>query len=158
MNKFRPLSNRSGFTLVEMLLTVSIFSLLFGFATINLTGSQQRASINTTIQTIISDLKNQQIRAMVGDVGDGSDVGPYGLHFDEDQYVLFFGETYSSTDSANFEIPLSENIEFTTLTDIIFSEKEGELSSPSSITIRDKNVGQEKTIQLNRYGVVTGVN
>lgn len=158
MRKSKLPTSSLGLTLIELMLVVSILAILIGFITINLTSAQHKASISTTVQTVIADLNSQKIKAMVGDIESGTNAGPYGIHFDASQYVLFYSSTYSPLDPRNFEVLLSENLEFTTLTDVVFSQIEGELPLSTAITLRDKNNGEEKTIQLNRYGVVTAVN
>ncbi|MBI2028156.1 MAG: type II secretion system protein [Candidatus Levybacteria bacterium] len=158
MKIFKVLKSGRGFTLVELGIVIGMLATLIGFATISLLNVQQKASINTTVQVIIADLKAQQAKAMIGDTEGRPTPSPYGVHLDNDQYVLFYGSTYSSTETTNFVVKLSENLEFTTpSTDIIFSQTTGEISSPVSITIRNTS-SEEKTIQLNKYGVVTGVN
>lgn len=150
--------NNEGFTLVELGVVIGILATLLGLTTISLTSVQQKTSINSTVQTIISDMKAQQIKAMVGDTEGRPLASAYGVHFDTNEYVLFNGSTYSSSDTTNFVVPLPSNLECTTPTDVIFSQIGGELGNATSITIANQTGGEQKTIQLNRYGVVIGVN
>lgn len=147
-----------GFTLVELMVVMGILATLIGIVTINLSGAQQKVSVNSTIQVIISDMKEQQIKAMIGDTEGRPTASSYGVHFDANQYVLFNGSAYSSTDTSNFAVPLSPNLQFTTPIDIIFSRASGELITSASVTVQNITNSEQKTIQLNRYGVVTSVN
>lgn len=151
-------TNSAGFTLVELAVVIGVLATLLGIATISLGNVQQKASINTTVQTIISDMKGQQIKAMIGDTEGRVSASAYGVHFDANQYVLFNGSTYSALEPSNFVVPLPPNLQCMTPTDIIFSQREGELPSATSIIIKNVTNNEEKTIQLNKYGVVTGVN
>ena len=94
-----------GFTLVELGIVFGIIAILLGFATFNLTNVQKVTSVNSAIDTLISDLRSQQIKAMVGN-GNNGNVNNYSIHFQSDRYVLFTGGTYSSTDSSNFSVLL----------------------------------------------------
>lgn len=147
-----------GFTLVEISVVVGVLITLLGLASINLPNIQQKTSMSTTLQVLISDMKAQQIKAMIGDTEGRPSASAYGVHFEANQYVLFNGSTYSSTDPANFPVSLPSTLQSILPTDIIFSQVSGELAGPSSATIQDITNGQQKTIHLNRYGVVAAVN
>jgi len=151
--------NQRGFTLIELMVVITITAILLGFITINLVSSQQRASLNAIEQELLADLKQQQLKAMIGDTEGRETSDTYGIHFDSGKYTLFHG-TYSSTDSANFAINLDQNFQFQSPgTDIIFSKISGEISAGSitNIVIRDSTNGNVKTITVNRYGVVTQI-
>lgn len=149
-------TNSAGFTLVELAVVIGVLATLLGIATISLSSSQQKTSMSTTIQTIISDMKAQQIKAMIGDTEGRVSASPYGVHFDANQYVLFHG-AYIIGDSSNFVVSLSPNLQFTTLIDVVFSQTIGELTA-TSVTIQNITSSETKTIQLNKYGVITAVN
>ncbi len=153
-------TNNKGFTLVELGVVIGILATLLGIATISLSGAQQKASINTTVQTIISDMKQQQIKAMIGDTEGRSTTDSYGIHFESNQYILFHKE-YLMGDSTNFAIDLAQNFQFESPgTNVIFQKISGEISadSISSITLLDTTNGNKKTITINKYGVIMGIN
>ena len=100
---------RHSFT--ELSIVLSLIAVLFGFVTINLNRSQQNASITAIEQTLLSDLKQQQLKAMIGDTEGRASSDQYGVHFDSNQYVLFHG-VYSVGDSTNFVISLAQNFQF----------------------------------------------
>lgn len=152
------MKNNHGFTLVELSVVIGILATLLGLATISLPNAQQKASISATVNVIIADMKEQQVKAMIGDTEGRPTASPYGVHFDTDKYVLFNG-AYSTSEPSNSVITLPPNLEFTTSgVNIIFSQIDGELGSAASITIRSTANNEERTIVLNQYGVVTGVN
>jgi len=148
----------AGFTLAELAIILGVLATLIGLGTISLSNSQQKSSISATVNVIISDMRSQQIKAMIGDTEGRSTASAYGVHFDTDQYVLFNG-AYSSSEPSNSVIDLPPSLEFTTSgVNIIFSQIDGELGSTASITIKSTANNEERTIELNQYGVVTGVN
>ena len=111
-SKFKVQSSklRKGFTLVEVIIVMSIMAALIGLITINLANSQQRASLTSLTQTFVSDLSGQQIKAMIGDSEGRSSSDSYGVHIDTNQYVLFHGVSYSSGDASNFKVILPANM------------------------------------------------
>lgn len=148
-----------GLSLVELILIMSIMATLTGLITINLVNSQQRASLSSLVQNLISDIRQQQIKAMVGDTEGGTSANSYGVHIDSNKYVLFRGTSYVVTEPSNFAVNMPNNMIFMTPgLDIIFSKVSGEISAPASFQLQDTTNGNTKTIQINRYGVITSVN
>src|SRR3989344_3323623 len=145
-------NSERGFTLVELGIVFGIIALLFGFATINLVNVQKVTSINSAIDTLVSDMKSQQTKAMVGT---GSVAGEsFGMYFQSDRYILFTGTTYSSTNSSNFTIMLGSSIQFANSTfpdnTIVFLRQSGELSGfideRNTIAIQNTQGLNKKTI------------
>ncbi len=155
-----------GFTLAEMVLVVSIILTLFGIISVDLFRSQTSTSLTSSIQTFISDIKSQQIKAMVGATDGRSSSDNYGIYFTPTKYTLFHGLVYNPTDPANFNVQLDDNITFSSIgfnnNTLVFLEQSGEVSTYSAIanTVTIKNTAgtEQKTITVNRYGAITGIN
>jgi len=150
-------SDHQGFTILELIITMGIFAIIASLTTINLTNSQRRVSLDSLTSTLISDLRQQQIKAMTGDTQGRSSNSAYGIHFDSNQYVLFYGDSYNSSDSDNFVVPLDTNFSFTNLGNVTFSKISGESTGLTSIIIQDNSASNQKDVRLNNYGVVTEV-
>ena len=149
----------SGFSLVELILVMSIMATLIGLITINLAGIQQRASLTSIVQNLISDIRQQQIKAMIGDTEGRPTASAYGIHIDSNQYVLFNGTSYDALDPSNFKVSLPSNMQFISPgSNIIFSRVSGDISAAASIQLQDTTNSNTKTIQINKYGVITSVN
>ena len=154
-----------GFTLVELLVVVSISFVLIGLTTINVLHAKRQSSLTASVDTFIANLKQQQLKAMIGDTEGRSDSDNYGIYFGTNSYTLFHG-LYSSGDQTNFTIQLDDNIQFSSITfpgsQIIFSKNSGEVSGftngSNTITIKDITNNRQKTITINRYGVITQIN
>lgn len=168
--KFSPSHDRtwqSGMTIVEVLLVMGIFAILSGIVTINLLNSKQAASINTSLNTLITDLKQQQLKAMVGDTGGRATVDNYGVYFGSTTYTLFHG-TAPQNDSSDLKVTLGDSLQFSTGTNtftgsqVVFLKGSGEVMNFSStnnqIIIKDTSSNKQKTLTINRYGVVTAIN
>lgn len=157
---------QKGFTLVEFLLVMSIFAVLTGIATVNLFSFQRESQLNATFNTFVADLKNQQMKSMSGDTVGGANVENYGITFDPSnyRYILFRG-TYSSSNIANFNVAVPNTVQITTTfpnSQVIFLKGSGEVSgyttsNSATITMQDTSTNDQRVIQLNRFGVITGV-
>jgi len=153
---------KRGFTLIEVMLVMAIFSLLMGFVTINLLRPQNKASVDSLSTQLIADIKQQQLKAMVGDSEGQATSQQFGVYFESDGYTLFRGSSYSASEASNFEVTLED----VTLTDIdfpsdqiVFSKRSGEVASFSSgsdsVTVNHASSGNTEIITINRYGVIS---
>lgn len=158
-------SLQAGFTIIEALLVMSIFIILAGLSTINLLNAKQSTSLSTSVDTFIADLKQQQLKAMVGDTEGRVASGNYGIFLGVDKYTFFHG-TYSSSEPSNFNASLGDSIQFTNITfptpQIVFLQGSGEVDNytdgSNTITIKDIVGNNQKVITINEYGVVTAIN
>lgn len=153
----------SGFTLPELLVSIGIIGILISLVTINLTYSQRHASVNTTITTLVSDFKEQQIKAMIGDTEGRATSDDYGIYIMSGQYVLFHGATYTPGDLSNRAIPIETTLQFLNPNyAIIFSRISGDVLGynplANTIILRDTTNNEQKIIEFNTHGVITSVN
>ena len=158
-----PIRNYTGFTLVELLLIMAIMLTLLGFVTLNLSSVERSTTQDTTIQTLISDLKEAQTKAMVGDTEGRSTHDSYGAYFESGRYTIFHGTTFSSGAPDNFVTNLNNNTQFLNVgSSVVFATVSGEIlnysSGANTITLQETTTGVQKVIQFNRYGVITSVN
>src|SRR5688500_3590048 len=102
--------NARGFTVIELLLGISIFIILLGIVTLNLNTAKTQTSLSATVETLTADLSQQQLKAMIGDTEGRTTSDTYGIHFDTDSYTLFHG-TYSVSESTNFSINMPDTQE-----------------------------------------------
>lgn len=138
---------------------MGILVTLLGISTINLSGFQSKSTLNNAVGVFIADLKSQQLRSMTGQDRDASFAQAHGVHFESDSYTLFRGETYSPVNPNNFRVNLPRNTQFIPVnTDIVFAVGSGEISGDLMLTIRRNSGGGQKSIEINRYGVVKAVN
>lgn len=152
-----------GFTLPELVVTMGIMGILLSFVTINLTTSERRAANTSAIGVLISDLREQQTKAMIGETEGGSTNDAYGIYFSQNEYVLFQGTAYDPNDPSNRTIPLEPTIQIQNPNySIIFSKVSGEVAGynagANTIIVSDVTNNRQKTLQFNKYGVITSVN
>lgn len=161
-------SRQNGLTVIELIIVMLFFSILFGTVTINMLGSTYRASMNSQITTLISDIKNQQLKAMAGETATGGVNENYGIYFATDRYILFRGSVYNVNNPSNFTVNLDPNLSFPTASatlpgsSVIFSVISGEISgfapTKNSLVLSNVTSGVNKTLTFNKLGTIITVN
>ncbi len=162
---FIDVNPRPGFTVIEVLLVMGIFAIISTFTTINLLKPQTKASIETVASTLVSDLRQQQIKALVGDSEGQASAQYFGIYFGSSSYTLFRGSSYGLDPAGDFIINLNPNITLTNTlpvspgNQIVFVKRSGEVSGyvsgSDTITLLNTASGEQKTITINRYGAIT---
>ena len=153
------------FTLIEVALIVAVISILLSISTFNLLNFQDTATLDTTIETFISDLKQQQLKSMSGSTDGNPNANTYGIYLESHRYVLFSGASYNPSDVLNFPIAINDAIIITSTIPqnvLFFSKGSGEVQNFSAdsntITFRHSPSNLQTTITINRYGVITLIN
>lgn len=143
-----------GFTVIELIVVLGMAATLTGLITINLLTSQRLATLNSTITVLESDLRQQQLKSMSGDIADESTPTDHGIHFETDKYVLFPKDYISGTGNT-FVVNLDGNISITTPGEIIFSQGSGEtkVGSLDTVTLQD-SFNNQKSLTINSLGVI----
>ena len=157
--------NLAGFTLTELIITLAILLILTGLTSVNLLGFYAKNTLNTTVPTLVSDLKQQQLKAMVGDTDGETSHDAYGIYFQSDRYTLFQGSTYSTADTSNFDILLNRDLQFSNIilpsSQVVFASGSGEVANynPSFdyVTLKNTSTDETKTVRINRYGTVIDI-
>jgi prepilin-type N-terminal cleavage/methylation domain-containing protein len=156
---------RHGFTLIELTVVIGIVTGLVIIASVNLLGSYRKSNLNSTITTLTADIKQQQLKSMLGDTEGRAAADTYGIYFGNTNYVLFHGAAYNPASSDNFTIDLASGLTFTAVSFpnsvIIFSRGGGEVASftaGSNTFALTYPQGDSKTFTFNRYGTLTQVN
>lgn len=103
------------------------------------------------------DLKQQQLRSMVGATAGGATAQTFGVHFEANSYTLFSG-VYALGNPNNIVV-LTGTVAVTNnlpTSQIVFSRLSGEVAgfSAAQNTITFTNSGLPRTVTINKYGVV----
>ncbi len=162
--RFKNVSKNQGFTFVELAIAMGISAILLTIATISLSKVQRSASVNGTVQTMLSDIASQQLKAMVGATEGRASSDSYGLYFQNSQYTMFHGTVYNSADSTNIVVKVDPPITLSsTLPNglLIFSRSSGDAMSwvlgQNTIVVTNTAGTEKKTMSINRYGVITSI-
>lgn len=147
---------RPGFTVIEVMVTVTIFTLLIGFASINLIQPQTQASLDTTVKTLVSDIRQQQIKAMGGDTDGSAAATEHSIRFETNRYILFRSPTYSPSEPSNFAVDQDPSLRLSPIQEVVFVKRSGEVlvGAPITINLTNTQTGQQKIITINKYGAI----
>lgn len=156
--------NRFGFTFPEVIITVSILLTILGFAAINLLNVRNSTSLNTVLDLLVSDIQNQQMKAISNNTEGRTDTSDYGIHIQTDRYILFHGASYNPNESTNVLIEIDNPLELSTTfpnSTVIFSKGIGEVvnfvENQNTISITDTSQNRQEVITINRLGVITSI-
>ncbi len=149
-------SKNSGFTITELVLVMAIALILMAIGSIAFIRPQQKANLDGVLNTLVSDIKSQQTRAMSGD-----SLSNFGLHLEANKYTLFEGSSYSLNDPNNFIVLVEDPISLTTITfanqDIIFQKGSGEViftGTQNTFIVDNTSGSDEVKITINKYGAI----
>lgn len=155
---------RAGFTVVELLVIMGIVIILFLLVSMTFSDARSGTGITTTSDTLLSDLKLQQTKAMIGDTEGRGSPDAYGVYITNGNYILFHGTSYIPSDPENFTVKSAEGVNFATTfpgLSVVFATKSGEIvnytAGQDQIMVKDANTTKQKTIQLNKLGTVVSV-
>ncbi len=155
---------QQGLTLIELLLVVGILSVLFGIGFVGIGSLRDVSTKSSSFSVLVSDLKNQQIKSMVGDTEGRGVPDNYGIKILSTSYVLFHGNAYNPADPANFDIPVDSGYSLSsTFPDetILFASDSGELvnfsEGQNTITITHNETGSSQSMEINGYGTIISI-
>ena len=151
-----------GFTMLELMLTMSILAILFGLTVVSLTNIIPKANTRAAAEVLVADLREQQMKAMSGYEAITGGASNYGIFFETNRYTLFTGNSYVMGNQENFVVNLQNGLVFDTtnlpLSTIVFTKGSGDPTNYSatyhSIQIRNVVTAEQRTITFNQSGVL----
>lgn len=151
-----------GMTLVEILVVLALFTVVFAISSISLSGLIPKTNLSEYQQMFVSDLKRQQMQAMQGNYSNLDEALPQGVYLGDDQYVLFQGDTFQASDSANVVATLPQDVRFREVTipdrQIIFLPLSGEVmnyqSDLDTFSLENSTTGDRVDFEINQLGAM----
>ena len=151
-----------GFTLIEIVVVISLISIIGGLAMLMSMDTFRNSAIRDERDVLVSTL--QRARSMaVNNICSGnasvcvnalgnSDGKPHGVHIQPGSYVIFQGDSYIASDPANETV--QSNAKGATVTstggDPVFKQLSGIVNAPVDITI--EGAGHKSIISVNQEG------
>lgn len=157
----KKLQQSRGFTLIELLLVMGIITVIFSITTIVLIGAQRTSAKGSQVDTILTDLRDWQTKAMVQNTGGGVASYDFGVYLQSSSYTLFRGSVYDPADTSNFVVDVDPSLSISGITfpasTILFEGGSGEVVGFSlgtdSFDIDDLAGGASVTVTFNQYGI-----
>lgn len=135
----QPALLENGFSLIEILLVISLMVIILSLATPNLFNPLGQEKVNSLASDITINLKDAQIKAMYSETLGQAATAEFGVHFSTSSYTLFRGTVFNPADTNNFSVTLTNglsiNLNLPCLSspndcnNIIFSKLSGEVQN-----------------------------
>jgi len=142
---------KKAFTIIEILIVISIILILSVMATIGFSNMRINKAIDITAQDILFALEDAKSQSLSGKGGEN-----HGVYFGANSYIFFNGSSYSASDPENKTVTIDQNLEIVntaTNSSIIFSRITGNANGSSSVIVREKNdTDNLKTITIGALG------
>ena len=150
----------SGFTVNELVIVITMITILGIIAISNFTLFIKRSEVNNGTQEFANVLKLAQSKTLSSE--NNSQYGVYiNTSSDPDQYILFKGATYATRDTlADQTYSLPKSTEFFTITlgggnEVDFNRLDGTSQQSGNVTVRSKNdTSQTKTVYIDNSGTI----
>lgn len=149
----------TGFTLIELIITVGMLVVIGSITMFNLFGFFQRKNLDSDALTIAYTLRAAHDKSVSQE-----DSSQWGVHFDnvsgQNFYTLFEGAAYVSSTPSNMKKILSPGVVFSspaaaTSTDFVFSKLYGlPAASGTVIIMLEGNAPSSRTISVSSNGMV----
>ncbi len=144
------LAVESGFTLLELLLTISIGAVIFMFTVPAFLGFYRSQIVDDTAKNLVDSLRQAQQYSMIQLEGRSYGIKLLPL---SNSYVLFQGDSYATRNTAEDEVdtyPSIISIDATS-TEVVFSRLYGTSTFSGTWTISG---GQTRSIDISQGGII----
>lgn len=149
-----------GFTLIELIVSMGIFTIIMGFSFVAYLNIQKSSDLANQTTQLVSSIRQAQALAISGQTLDSSTSVPVGIHFEEHSYTIFIGATYSQANDSNIitNLPSQITLNYTLPTaNLLFTANAGDVNSfdptKNTVTISHQD-GKFRTINMNKLGIV----
>lgn len=154
-----------GFTLIEILISITILAALGVVGVAYLGGYRQSVSLDSEAEKITAYLRQVQNKALSGEAISGQDPTDWGVHFvnalsGEAYYAVFRGSSYSA-EASDETIYLSKQVKFvdpaaSSTKDIVFQRITGRPTATTTIILQSAaKADLISTISINSLGQVS---
>ena len=148
LSKIKVVNTLKGFTLVEMILVLGIFSLFLLISDAVYINFKKTNNLNITTGGIVEALRYASSNA-----SSGKDNSRWGVKINPNEVLIFKGDSYVSRDTSfNEAVFIPGGVSVGGLTEIVFEKLTGTTSNTGDIDVSNDYVSQK--LSINSYGVV----
>jgi prepilin-type N-terminal cleavage/methylation domain-containing protein len=155
--------DNKGFTIIEMVIVITIFSILVSLTYTNFIRPQRSVNARSIISILRNDVRHQQLKTMFSQNSTLNNSRAHGIYFDSYSYTLYTNSSYSLGDGTNFTVDLPTNFEFSTINfpsgELNFGSVDGSVAgynpAQNSVTLRNVDSDEQFTLTVNNYGTLT---
>lgn len=152
----------SGFTLVEVIIVVSIISLLTAGLIPSFSNYTNRQTLNQAQEQIVSDLANVQNRALAGEQGEGvtGTTKYWGIRL-TDGSLTYEVVANSSNNCTTAVLQRNEKLNGDLVIDVsaagcvLFSTANGDRSGLDSVSVKEASSSTCRKVNINAAGLIT---
>ncbi len=145
--KSNLIATKKGFSLIEILVVISIFSILFSLSSLLFNSFKSNSNLEITTTTIVEALRLAKANAQ-----SGKDDSRWGIKIFSTEVKIFKGNSYAQSAPTNNGLTFPSNITATGLSEIIFEKVTGSTLTTGTITIT--NSAKNKNITINEKGTI----
>lgn len=134
--------------MIEIIVVVALFAIVAGFGLFVSMDSYRSYNFRSERNLVISLLQKARTESMAN-----INQTPHGVHVDANQYVLFQGSPYSSSNPSNQVFPASSIVSHSGMTEVTFDQ----LSGNASVTGGNLTIQQainNSIISINNEGQI----
>lgn len=141
--------NEKGVSLVEVLMAISIISILLGISVSGYFYYKKNSGLNLSLQQTANMIRRAKSNAV-----SGSSDSQWGVNIEKKKVTVFKGGSFSGRNSSFDEVVQINGVSGVSgSTSIIFAKFTGLPSSSGSVTLQSGS--QNKSIQINEAGIVS---
>lgn len=146
-------TNVQGFTLIELVVGVSIMALIIGFSVVGFQNYARFQQYNQAVSDVafILDQTRLNARSSVGDAA-------HGVHFTTNSITQFTGDTYVMGDPdnivTNYSLVTLDHTFTGNVDDIVFEKLSGLPSATGTVVVAGIDFSASTTISVSNTGVV----
>ncbi|MBI4836247.1 MAG: prepilin-type N-terminal cleavage/methylation domain-containing protein [Candidatus Abawacabacteria bacterium] len=143
------MKKKSGFTIVELLLSVAVIMIFAGVTLPLYYRLQIQSDLDTTVHTLVRSIRRAQILAQA--VKEDS---KWGIRMNVGEITIFKGNSYAGRDSDFDEVfAIPTTVAFSGLQEVTFAKFTGKPQQTGTITCSTSNAN--KSITLNAKGILS---
>lgn len=140
--------SKSGFTLIEILISLGIFAILFAIGLPLSLDSYRNYILNSETSNLVTLIRRAESLAL-SNVHNSS----HGIYIEEDRIILFEGESYAARNTAfDEEFERAEVVSISGPTEIVFSALESKPNAAVSFVL--SNLLNVHRVDVNEHGAI----